>query len=144
MKTQTFNLERFIEKHLTDYPGALNEIKNGRKIEHWMWYIFPQLRGLGSSHNSVLYGIEGIEEARAYLADPILESHLFTISHALLELNNKSVTEIFDCCDVKKLRSCMTLFAITDPDNEVYQAVLDKYFEGEPDDRTIKLLNRNT
>jgi len=145
MNIKKFDLGRFIKAHEVNYPTALNEIKNGRKVRCWIWYIFPQLRGLGRSHKSIVYGIDGIEEAKAYLAEPILEEHLRTISQALLSLNGRSLKELFRFnIDITKLRSCMTLFAIADPNNGVYQAVLDKYFEGEPDDRTIKLLNRNT
>lgn len=142
MKNQTFDLERFINAHSANYQVALNEIRTGRKESHWMWYIFPQVRGLGKSYNSAYYGIDGIEEAKAYIADPILRSHLHTISEALLDLAEKDVRKIFDAYDVKKLKSCMTLFAIADPDNGIYQAVLDKYFEGRFDDRTVDLLTR--
>jgi uncharacterized protein (DUF1810 family) len=141
VKIQKFNLERFIKVHSENYLIALNEIRNGQKNGHWMWYVFPQLRGLGKSYNSEYYGIEGIEETRAYLAEPILRSHLLEISEALLNVTGKSIDEIFDCIDKMKLRSSMTLFAKADPNSEIYLAILDKYFDGKFDDKTIGLLN---
>jgi uncharacterized protein (DUF1810 family) len=135
-----FELERFIQAQGNSYQTALQEIKSGRKRSHWMWYIFPQVRGLGKSGTSMRYGIAGIDEAKAYLSEPTLSMRLIEISEALLGLPGNDATEIFDYPDDMKLKSCMTLFAAADPQNKVFQSVLDKFFEGQTDDKTIELL----
>ena len=133
------SLERFVVAQERMYPRALEEVKNGRKMTHWIWYIFPQLKGLGHSNNSQYYGLDGVEEARAYLAHPILGARLREITAVVLEAD-KDVEEIFGDIDTIKLRSCMTLFAeIADDDH--FAKVLEKYFEGEKDKKTLQLLS---
>jgi uncharacterized protein (DUF1810 family) len=136
-----YDLGRFLEAQKETYPHALAEIKSGRKRTHWMWFIFPQLFGLGFSHNSKVYGIAGIEEAKAYINHPILNSRLHEISMALLQHPEKSATEIFGYIDAKKLRSCMTLFDKVQP-NDVFQQVLDTFFDGKRDLTTLSLLQK--
>lgn len=133
------SLERFVVAQERMYPRALEEVRNGRKMTHWIWYIFPQLKGLGHSNNSQYYGLNGIEEARAYLAHPILGARLREITAVVLEAD-KDVEEIFGVIDTIKLRSCMTLFAEID-ETDLFTKVLEKYFEGEKDKKTLQLLS---
>ena len=134
------NLERFKRAQAQDYDTALREIRNGRKRSHWMWYIFPQVRGLGHSSMADYYGIDGLEEARAYLADGVLGPRLKEISEALLALEDKDAERIFGFPDVLKLRSCMTLFAAVSEEDSVFHRVLDTYYHGEKDELTLSLL----
>ncbi len=132
-----YNLERFKEAQASSYDVALAEIKGGRKTSHWIWYIFPQLKGLGRSYNSEIYGIESLEEAKAYLEDEMLGKRLREISQALMEHANKlSAYDIFGGLDAKKVKSCMTLFDMVAP-NDVFASVLDAFFEGKTDKRTV-------
>jgi uncharacterized protein (DUF1810 family) len=140
MNTMDFDLERFKSAQKYDYEIALREIRNGRKTSHWMWYIFPQAKGLGFSSMSDYYGISCIEEACAYLADPQLGPRLLEISEVLMQLENKNAVEIFGYPDVMKLCSCMTLFAEVSGENSVFQRVLDAYYHGRKDDRTLKIM----
>lgn len=138
------DLNRFVEAQKNEYTKALQEIKMGRKVSHWMWYIFPQLKGLGKSSTSELYGIQNLKEARLYLNNPVLGSRLIEISKALLNLEETSAFAIFGAPDYLKLKSSMTLFAKVDESNEqIFQHVLNKYFKGQRDTRTISLLNQN-
>ncbi|MBO7160606.1 MAG: DUF1810 domain-containing protein, partial [Paludibacteraceae bacterium] len=107
---------------------------------HWMWYIFPQLKGLGLSSMATYYGIDGEEEARAYLNHPILGARLREITLALLNVEDKTAQEIFGWTDTMKLRSCMTLFNAVASGDDLFQKVLEKYYNGKPDDRTLELL----
>ena len=134
-----YDLSRFIKAQEYDYPTALEEIRAGRKRSHWIWYIFPQHKSLGRSYTAKLYGIEDLGEARAYLANDLLRERLLEISRALLELPNQPVRAIMGSPDDMKLRSCMTLFQLAEPTCDVFQEVLDKFFGGEPDERTIEL-----
>ena len=134
------SLDRFIESQERMYAVALGEIKDGKKRSHWMWYIFPQLRGLGMSSIAHAYGIAGLEEARAYLTHPILSARLFEISEALLEQKNKKPEEIFAYVDAMKLRSSMTLFALISDDGSVFHKVLACFYEGQMDERTLELI----
>ncbi|MHC6202493.1 DUF1810 domain-containing protein [Breznakiellaceae bacterium SP9] len=134
-------LERFIKAQENKYQAALREIKNGRKESHWMWYIFPQAKGLGLSDTAEYYGIRDIEEARAYLADAVLGQRLYEIAEALLTLGTNDAQAVFGYPDYLKLRSSMTLFAVADETKAVFQAVLKKYFAGEMDQKTIQLLH---
>lgn len=134
------NLKRFTEAQYRDYEQALKEIKNGRKESHWMWYIFPQLKGLGRSYTSDFYGIVDLDEAKAFLQDPYLGKNLQEISEALLNLDNDNATQIMGRPDDMKLKSSMTLFALAKPECEVFQKVLDKFFHGERDQRTVEIL----
>lgn len=138
-----YNLNRFIEAQNRDYDTALAEIRAGKKASHWMWYIFPQLKGLGRSSTSEYYGLSGIKEAQAYLSDPILKARLIEITDAVIAHKDKSAEEIFGGIDAKKLRSCMTLFSIAAPDILVFEAVLEQFFHGVPDRNTLRLTKTN-
>ena len=135
------DINRFLEAQETTYQQALQEVKSGRKTSHWIWYIFPQIEGLGQSYASHYYGIEDIEEAKAYLQQPILKQRLLEISNALLEVEGKTSFEIFGTLDAIKVQSSMTLFHITNPEEEVFKQVLDKYYDGTLDENTIEKLN---
>lgn len=132
------SLERFIEAQKRDYETALQEIKNGRKRSHWIWYIFPQVKGLGFSPTSEYYGIDGMKEAKAYWENDYLRAHLLEITQALLVLDESDPTEVMGYPDDLKLRSSMTLFSLVAKDEPVFQSVLDKYFGGEPDVQTLQ------
>ena len=131
-----YNLERFVKAQEFDYPQALSEIRNGLKQGHWIWYIFPQIKGLGHSYNSEFYGISSKEEANAYLEHPILGQRLREITQAFLDCDNKSADDILGFPDVLKVRSCMTLFDLVSP-NDIFNNVLYKYYEGQRCDKTI-------
>lgn len=131
-----FNLERFIEAQKLDYDLALHEICEGQKRGHWIWYIFPQIKGLGHSYNSEYYGLSGKDEAKAYLDHPVLGQRLREITTALLNCNNSSVDDILGFPDNLKVRSCMTLFDIVAP-NDIFSEALNKYYEGKRCDKTI-------
>lgn len=135
-----FDLDRFKKAQEEDYPYALQEIKTGRKRSHWIWYIFPQLKGLGFSSMSEYYGIDGRAEAQAYIADSVLRARLVEISQALLTLESNNPTQVMGYPDDLKLKSSMTLFAEVAPDIPVFEQVLQKFFSGEKDSRTLKLL----
>ncbi len=136
-----YDLDRFLKMQQYDYTTALSEIKSGHKRSHWIWYIFPQLKGLGRSNMSEFYGIENIEEAKEYMRHPVLGSRLTEISEALLSLDSNDPLEVMGMPDDLKLCSCMTLFEQAS-DEPVFGKVLDKYFNGARDKRTIKLLNK--
>ena len=138
----SFDLSRFTDAQRRSYPTALREIRSGRKRTHWMWYIFPQLRGLGRSSTAEYYGIQSLDEAAAFLAHPVLGANLREISGALLALEGDNPTEIFGWPDDLKLRSSMTLFAAVSPENSVFHRVLDKYYGGRPDELTMLRLER--
>lgn len=137
-----YQLERFKRAQSDDYQTALQEIRNGRKESHWMWYIFPQASGLGRSEMAEYYGIRSLDEAKAYLADPELGARLVEISEELLKLEDRNARKIFGFPDYLKLRSCMTLFAAVSEDDSVFHRVLDAYYHGEKDERTIELITR--
>ena len=132
------SLDRFVKAQENTYIAALKEIQSGKKRTHWMWFIFPQLRGLGESKMSYAYGIGGVEEAKAYLAHPILSQRLIEITQALLVHKGKSPTSIFGYIDDLKLQSCMTLFAAISEPNSVFHQVLDAFFDGEQDQETLR------
>ena len=136
-----YDLQRFHKAQKFDYPVALGEIKNGRKESHWMWYIFPQLKELGYSSTAKYYGLTK-DEAKSYINDEILKSRLIEISQVLLELTSNNATEIFGYPDDLKLKSCMTLFSEIAPEIEVFDQVLQKFFSGKKDDKTLKLLGK--
>lgn len=138
-----YEISRFMKEHQTDYQRALTEIKNGKKVSHWMWYIFPQLKGLGRSSMSEYYGIQDLDEAKAYLADPILGRHLIEICNALLSLDTNDATEVMGRPDDRKLKSSMTLFDAATESSDVFQLVLEKYYNGKKDYRTLKMLDIN-
>ena len=133
-------LERFLEAQRADYATALNEIKRGRKQSHWMWYIFPQIEGLGFSSTSKYYGIKDLQEAEAYANHPVLGSRLVEICNALLALETSDANKIFGSPDDMKLRSSMTLFSQVKDADKVFQNVLNKFFNGTKDDKTLQLL----
>jgi len=134
------SLQRFLDAQRTDYPTALAEITAGRKRSHWMWYIFPQMRGLGFSDMAHRYGIRDAAEAAAYLAHPVLGQRLIEISRALVALSGSNATSIMGSPDDMKLRSSMTLFGAVPGADAVFQAVLDKFFGGAKDAKTVQLL----
>ena len=134
------DLSRFTIAHQRDYRQALAEIKNGRKLSHWMWYIFPQLKGLGRSATSDYYGIRDLDEAKAFLQDEYLGTHLLEISNVLLHLDCNDARVVMGRPDDMKLKSCMTLFSLAASNEDVFKAVLNKFFDGKPDYRTLKIL----
>ena len=135
------DIKRFIYAQSFNYNIALREIKKGKKITHWMWYIFPQLIGLSESSYGSYYAIKDLNEVKEYLNDPILGKRLIDISKALLKLNKSSI-EIFGEIDSLKLQSCMTLFNLIDETDPIFQLVLDKFFEGIEDINTIIILSK--
>ncbi len=135
-----FNLQRFIEAQKTDYQTAFAEIKNGRKRSHWMWYIFPQIKGLGFSQTSLFYAIKNIQEAEVYLNHPVLGDRLVAICKELLKLNGTNATYIFGSPDDVKLKSSMTLFAAVPNADPVFDMVLQKFFNGEKDAKTLQII----
>ena len=136
------NLNRFTVEHKRSFDRALAEIKSGRKRSHWMWYIFPQISGLGDSYMSRFFAIKSLDEARAFIEDEYLGGNLREISNALLTLENNDARYVMGLPDNRKLRSCMTLFLHATDDNEVFRAVLDKFFGGEEDDATLEILGK--
>lgn len=136
-----YNLERFIKAQNRDYPIALSEIRDGYKRSHWIWYIFPQLKQLGRSSLAQYYGIDSIDEAKAYLLHPVLRARLEEICEALLKLDSGDPYRIMGNIDGMKLRSSMTLFSEAAGRNSIFDRVLLKYYDGKKDDLTIKLLN---
>ena len=135
------SLDRFIVAQEKMYPIALKELKSGKKRSHWMWYIFPQLRGLGMSSMAHTYGISGFDEAKAYLEHPVLSERIYELCGVLLEHKDKSAYEIFGDIDEMKLKSSMTLFALTNEEYTIFDEVLDCFFEGAMDEATVKLIN---
>ena len=135
-----YNLLRFMEVQDKVYPYAIQELKEGRKRSHWMWYIFPQLRGLGHSRMSNYYGISGIDEAESYLENPILNQRLREVCEAILALETDDAKEVFGGIDALKLKSSMTLFDLASP-SDVFDKVLKKFFDGQKDIRTLRLIN---
>ena len=136
----TAPLSRYTRAHWWSYRTALGEIKRGRKASHWMWYIFPQVIGLGKSEESRRYAIQSLDEAEAFLRDPYLGGHLREISNALLDLPGDDPAAVFGSTDARKLRSCMTLFAYISEDGSVFHRVLEKYFRGRWDDETLAII----
>lgn len=134
------DLSRFVSAQEGRYEMAYAELANGRKRSHWMWYIFPQLSGLGSSPMARRYALSGLEETKAFLAHPLLGTRLVNISALLLSLDKGNPTEIFGFPDDIKLRSSMTLFALARPEEPVFQQVLDRFFGGDKDPLTLRLL----
>ncbi|WP_165226972.1 DUF1810 domain-containing protein [Aquisphaera insulae] len=135
-----FDLNRFEIAQRGDYDQALAEIRAGRKRSHWMWYVFPQLEGLGFSSMSRRYAITSLDEARAYLAHPVLGPRLVEIGEAALGVADRSAREIFGSPDDMKLRSCATLFAAVAPAGSVFERLLVRFFQGRPDEETLRLL----
>lgn len=136
----TYNLSRFLTAQERDYEQALSEIRTGRKRGHWIWYIFPQLRGLGYSYNAEFYGIADVEEARQYLSHPVLGARLREITGALLELPESNPTRVMGRPDDIKLCSSMTLFEYVAEKNSVFGKILDKYYGGKRDPATLRMM----
>ncbi|MDR2655847.1 MAG: DUF1810 domain-containing protein [Oscillospiraceae bacterium] len=143
MEDDNFNLARFVAAQEGSYRHALSEIRNGRKTSHWMWYIFPQVSGLGVSSTSRFYAISGLEEAAAYLAHPVLGKRLVEISKALLDLDGGDAAEVFGRPDDIKLKSSMTLFSLVENSSHIFGEVLHKFFNGKKDWRTLRILAKD-
>ena len=143
IKEDPFNLNRFISAQEEVYDSILAEIKSGRKRTHWMWYIFPQIDGLGRSTTARYYSIKSMEEARQYFNHSILGARLKECTEEVLAINGRMVSEIFGSPDDLKLKSSMTLFASVAPSISLFGNVLDKYFQGERDERTLGLLEND-
>jgi uncharacterized protein (DUF1810 family) len=140
MAEDPHDLARFVDAQAADYDQALAEIRAGRKRSHWIWYVFPQIDGLGFSSMSKRYAIKSVDEATAYLAHPVLGKRLVEICEAALAVEGKSAYDIFGSPDDMKLKSCATLFANVSPPDSVFERLLDKYFKGERDGKTLKLI----
>lgn len=138
------DLARFLDAQNKLYLTAFSEIEKGKKETHWMWFIFPQIKGLGTSDTSVLYAIADLKEATEFLEHPILGKHLVEISELLLTFKRKSAEAIFGDLDAQKLHSSMTLFAQVENANPVFQEIVDAFFSGIPDAATLAILNANT
>jgi len=136
------DLNRFVEAQRTTYERALAELRGGRKRSHWMWYVFPQLAGLGRSATAERYAIASLAEAQAYLKHPVLGPRLIECATAVLDVEGRSAHEIFGSPDDWKLRSCATLFALASAPESVFSRLLAKYFDGRQDEQTVRLLSR--
>ena len=141
--TNENSLQRFLDAQETDYAIALSEIENGKKQSHWMWYIFPQIQGLGFSETSKFYAIKNIHEANEFMNHPVLGKRLIEISNALLHLETNDAHKIFGSPDDMKLHSSMTLFSSLPNTSPVFQNVLDKCFNGRKDERTLQILDES-
>jgi len=135
-----YDLTRFVRAQESDYDQAMSEIRSGRKRSHWMWYIFPQFEGLGFSSTSREYAIKSVAEAEAYLRHPVLGPRLLDSFRAALGVEGRSAFDVFGSPDDMKLRSCATLFACVSPAGSVFDRLLDRYFGGERDDKTLGLM----
>ena len=137
---EQYNLNRFVDAQSANYAAALAELRRGRKTSHWIWYVFPQLRGLGRSDMAAFYGLEGISEARAYLAHPVLGPRLVESVRAMLAHPTGTASQILGEVDALKFRSCLTLFLGVAPTDEAFQGALDRFYGGQPDPMTLALL----
>ena len=137
-----YGLSRFVQAQESSYTQALSELQRGLKSSHWMWFIFPQYDGLGSSAMAKRYAIRSLAEAEAYLHHPVLGPRLLECAQAALALDGRSAFDVFGSPDDMKLRSSATLFARVSPAGSVFERLLDKYFRGERDERTAQLLGR--
>lgn len=140
MASDPFDLKRFVDAQAPIYRNVVEELRAGRKRSHWMWFVFPQLRGLGSSPTAVHYGISSLEEARAYLAHELLGPRLRECTRLVNDVQDRSAADIFGSPDDLKLCSSMTLFARATDDNEDFVALLDKYYGGRQDQLTLARL----
>lgn len=136
-----YDLDRFVQAQEGSYSRALAEIRNGRKVSHWMWYMFPQFLGLGFSEMSRRFAIRSVAEAKAYLEHPILGPRLRECCEAALGVDGRSAHQIFGSPDDLKLNSCSTLFARVSPAGSVFHRMLDKFFDGTSDDKTLRLMD---
>lgn len=142
MASDPFDLKRFVDAQAPVYGTVLDELRAGRKRSHWMWFVFPQLRGLGSSPTAVHYGISSLEEARAYLRHDVLGPRLRECTRLVNRVPGRSAAQIFGSPDDLKLCSSMTLFSRATDDNEDFLALLDKYYDGRQDQLTLSRLDR--
>jgi uncharacterized protein (DUF1810 family) len=135
-----FDLQRFVDAQAPVYDAVRQELKAGRKQSHWMWFIFPQIAGLGLSPMSIRFAIISLDEARAYLAHPVLGARLRECARLTLDVQGKTARDIFGSIDEMKFRSSMTLFTRAEPDEEAFRRCIDKYFAGSPDPDTLARL----
>jgi len=135
-------LKRFVDAQEQVFDNVLAELRRGRKNGHWIWFIFPQLKGLGLSPTSEFYGITSLEEAKAYLRHPVLRARLIQCTELVVAIKSSSAEKIFGEIDAMKFRSCMTLFAAADPGQRIFQQALEQYFGGEGDPLTLNLLRK--
>jgi uncharacterized protein (DUF1810 family) len=141
----SIDLTRFITAQEKKYDQALSEIMSGRKLGHWMWFVFPQFKGLGVSETSTKYSIQNLEEAQEYINHPILSARLRQITTELIRLEENNAIKVFGLTDSKKLKSSMTLFSIVDNSLEsIFKKAIDKFFDGEMDERTLNLIQRTS
>ena len=136
------DLQRFLDAQKNTYSDALSEIKNGKKQSHWMWFIFPQVQGLGNSEYARRYAIKDLEEATEYLNHPDLSARLVEISNAMLQANHNNATALLGKPDDMKLHSSMTLFSLAEGADPVFEQVLKKFFGGKKDEKTLRILGR--
>ncbi len=139
-----FNLGRFVEAQEKDYPSALAELRAGNKQTHWIWYVLPQLRGLGSSSAATYYGIGSAQEAEAYLEHPVLGPRLRECVATMNALEGSTAVQVLGPVDAAKFRSCVTLFRFVAPTEKVFGEALDKFYAGVPDERSLALLDGAT
>ena len=144
MSDDPFDLDRFVEAQARVYPTVLAELRAGAKRSHWIWFVFPQLAGLGHSPTSQFYGIASLDEAAAYLAHPILGGRLHECLKALQTLEQTNADQVFGTLDAMKFRSSLTLFAEADPADPIIEAALDRWFDGRKDERTLQLLRTSS
>jgi len=142
-KENNYNLERFTDAQSEIYGNVVYELKNGQKKTHWIWFIFPQIDGLGHSSTAKYYAIKNAEEAKEYLRHPVLKERLTECIKAVLAVEGKSIRQILGTPDDLKLKSSMTLFASVENQDPIFKKVIDKYFDGKYDDTTIRLLRQN-
>jgi uncharacterized protein (DUF1810 family) len=138
--THDYHLQRFLDAQANVYDAVLDELRAGRKSSHWMWFIFPQIKGLGHSGTAQKFAIASLEEAKAYLHHPVLGPRIRECTQLVLNVDGRSAEQIFGYPDNLKFRSCMTLFMTATTDNKVFKEALLKYFEGKPDQLTLDLL----
>lgn len=138
-----YNINRFVDMHKLNYEVALQEIKNGYKRSHWMWYIFPQLKDLGRSSTSEFYGIENIDEVKEYMENDYLKNNMLEICNELLKQEG-DIKYIMGYPDYLKLNSCMTLFEYVFPKEKVFSKIIDKFYKGKRDDITLGILKRTS
>jgi uncharacterized protein (DUF1810 family) len=138
--SDAYNLHRFLDAQEHVYDTVLNELRAGRKSSHWIWFIFPQIAGLGHSEISQKFAIGSLDEAKAYLQHPTLGPRLRACTQLVLDVNGRNAEEIFSCPDNLKFRSCMTLFLTAATDNTLFNNALLTYFDGKPDQSTLDIL----
>ncbi len=141
--TGEYDLQRFIDAQEGVYEKALVEIKNGRKQTHWMWFVFPQIKGLGYSETAKFFAIQNLEEATQYLDNETLGNRLIEIANALIQVKDRTANQIFGSPDDAKLKSCMTLFSLLKDTDDVFDAVLQSYFSGQKDQKTLQIIKNS-